>query len=136
MLAPIFRLTLLTFIWSKYKRVIIAGVAMIVALLLINYLHNDFINYSALQEEQRYIGTSFIVKWVVSLAILLAYLIYARHLLKPNKNTPAKTQDNFKITSSPQASNQPEESNDGFDSIRQKEHLLSKADLVIKNKKH
>ena len=128
MLAPILRFTVFSFIWRKYKRIIIAGLIMVCSIILINYLHSDFIEYNQQLEEQHFIGVSFVVKWVMSLLILAAYILYARHMLKPVKKVdlekPIKSKEN-QVNAA--------KSDDVFNDIRKKKTLLSKADLVIKN---
>ena len=96
--------------------------------MLINYLHNDFIKYSQQFNEQHFVGVSFIVKWVMSLLIFSAYLIYARYILKPVTKT-----DKGKSINSKEERVNTIKSDDVFNDIRKKKALLSKADLVIKN---
>ncbi len=70
---------------------------------------------------------SFVVKWVVSLLIFIAYLVYARYMLRPGKKPKAE-----KLISAIEKQEATSNNKDVFDNIRKKKTLLSKADLVIK----
>lgn len=85
--------------------------------------HSEYLAYKLAVEETSYIGIAFAMKWFVSIAIVGAYA--ARLYLTPTteslKNQPTITIQN---------------QNDGFDGIRKKSVLRSKAQQIIDGKSH
>lgn len=85
--------------------------------------HSEYLAYKLAVEETSYIGIAFAIKWFVSIVIVGAYAAHL-YLVLPTeslKNQPAKTVQN---------------KNDGFDGIRQKTVLRSKAQQIIDGKSH
>ncbi|WP_191600404.1 hypothetical protein [Marinomonas algicola] len=143
MMNQIFRLTFVTFVWKKYKRVIISLVALLFSLWMIEQIHQDFVQYSQLNNDTSYLAVSFIIKWVVFL-LAAGLFIFVNTILK-TKTSPSKKPSQirskkrfFYKTSSPDktslskaADDSSKPQSDPFDAIRSKTKLRSKADLVL-----
>ena len=135
MLKNILRITLIGYIWSRYKTAVISTTGLIVYFWLVGKIHEDYVNYGQLSENTGYIGVSFVVKWLAILAGIAAYI--ALNVFRFNKAGIAKkgetnssnSHSDFKTDKS-ESSNRIRE-NDPFESIRTKDKLKSKADFII-----
>lgn len=122
MFKQLFRLTFVTFIWSRYKAVIVSTILLFMFFWLTHKVHADFLTYSKLQGESENIGLSFIIKWGVLIAGIVLYFIYNHLVSRYSKNKPknkAKQVVKKAIKDDP------------FDEIRKKDKLKSKADFIL-----
>jgi len=96
---------------------------------LVQILHGEFLGYVALSGDRAFLPWSYLVKW---LALLLAVAIYiflavVRAAPRARRATPARA-----VAASALSSPQPVD--DGFDFLRQKKQLQSRADKLLDSK--
>ncbi|KJZ10922.1 hypothetical protein TW85_17785 [Marinomonas sp. S3726] len=63
MMNQIFRITFVTFIYKRYKQTILSTALLLLVLWLIEKIHQDFVNYSQLNEDTSFLAVSFGLKW-------------------------------------------------------------------------
>ena len=121
MFKQLFKLTFVTFIWKRYKKIIISTALLFFYLWLVGRVHGDYLNYIELRKNAPDPGLSFILKW---LALSFGVFIYfAYHLFKPRKLKGHSTK--FNATNN--------EFDDPFNSLRHSKKLRSKADIIIED---
>ncbi len=151
MIKNLFRITLASYIWKQYKAIIISTLILFVYFWLVGKLHADFISYSELNNDKRYIGASFIVKWLLFIfGVIFYFFVNVRYSDskgnkqgkedKYGKENPESSINTFGINknNSPdlQSNTKSPTSKDPFEEIRRKNKLKSSADIIIeKNKK-
>lgn len=122
MFKQVFRLTFVTFIWTRYKRLIISTTFLFAYLWFVGFAHAEYLNYASKQALDD-VGHSFFIKWIALAIGIGCYFLF--HFLSPSdkqaKQNPATTP-------------QPGEA-DPFDAIRQKEKLRSRAEIIIDDNK-
>lgn len=147
MMNQIFRLTFITFIWKKYKRVIVSLVALIFSLWMVEQIHQDFVQYSQLNNDTSYLAASFVIKWIVFLLAAVLFVLI-NSLFKAKKATEKKVLKSqpkkaffFKLSASEKVPfndtlvDSSKNQIDPFDAIRNKTKLRSKADVVLERAK-
>ena len=91
---------------------------LLIFVLVIIYLHNEFLEWSNITENKNFVGYSFIIKnLLLFLAILFYFLILRVQSLKNVAN--------IKTTI---------DKGDGFDKFRNKKKLKTKAQQILENK--
>lgn len=128
--------TIVVGLWRKYKRHVAASLVLLASLLLINYLHLDYLEYAVATGVQG-LGFSYLLKWS---AFILAIGFYVFHIKRVNRaakydsklhkimksNTKADTTE-----PSPTKAEEQSLSKDPFANIRTKKKLRSEADMLI-----
>ena len=137
------RLTLITYIWRKYKILIISTLLLLSYFWVVGKLHDDFIALSQLKKETQNLGLSFLLKWLAFLIGVIIYVFTNTWLKKPHtrdgrnffKSNPSNHQSNSS-GSGKALLRQP--SQDPFSLIRQRKKLRSEGDFIIEKsaKKH
>ncbi|MDN4502343.1 hypothetical protein QX776_08010 [Alteromonadaceae bacterium BrNp21-10] len=125
MLKPLIRLTLAHLIWRHYKPVLIATVVCLLGIILVSFLHADYVAFAKELQGENHLGLSFIVKWLVYCVIVGLWLwIWLRTMAQRQKlqdiNTMLVAEKNYAC---------PED--DPFNNIRHKDKLNSKADAIL-----
>jgi|TARA_B110000908_G_C9869531_1_gene277699 hypothetical protein len=119
MMKGILRLTALSFIWTRYKTGIVSTAILFLYFWLVGELHQDFVEFAALNDDAKYLGVSFLVKWLgFVLGVVVYFLLSGRYRNQRRGGA-----------SSPDLCDQP--GDDPFDAIRKKENLRSAADFVV-----
>ncbi|MFT2109923.1 hypothetical protein [Marinomonas sp. 2405UD68-3] len=142
MMNQLFRLTFVTFIWKKYKQLIVSILSLILLLWITEQLHQDFISYSQLNEDTAYLALSFIVKWVVFILLCIGFIVINVSFGKKvaiKKQSKSFFKENVVKTREPSFHKKGQEKKsestkkiiDPFDEIRKKPHLRSKANVVL-----
>jgi|TARA_B110000908_G_scaffold97774_1_gene115443 hypothetical protein len=96
------------------------------AILSIWVAHDEYLDYVGLSGESRYLALSYVFKWIMTLLMLMSYYYFSKKYQEQSikiirrKGLPA---DNSKKTQ--------ETGNDGFDFLRNKDVLESKADRIL-----
>ena len=91
---------------------------LLIFVLVIIYLHNEFLEWSEITENKNFVGYSFIIKnLLLFLAILFYILILRLQSLKESTNLENKINKE-----------------DGFDKFRNKKKLKTKAQQILENK--
>lgn len=107
------------FIWLKprFKSLLIT-----IAIIAVTWLmHGEFLSYAEHSGNARFLGVSFIMKWIITIMTVFGYLIYQTKQVK---------REEFFIESK-NKQNDTRSGNDGFDFLRKKEKLESRADKII-----
>ena len=92
-----------------------------VFILLVIYLHSEYLTWVSLSENKTYLNISYFVK---NLLILISLFILFLYLKKPKKITYAKVKGEEKIYTK-------NANEDYFDKFRNKEKLKSKAEQIL-----
>lgn len=128
--------TLLISIWRKYKQYIGITVFLFLALMLTSFLHQDYVNYSLVTDNEN-LGLSYVVKWLVYLSLVTAFW-FAVGKIKSVRGKDSDLHRKMKVAdhkSTKEAQENPDETDDDqldpFANIRQKKSLRSKADIEI-----
>lgn len=135
MFKQLFRLTVVTYVWKRYKAIIVSTVILFVFFWLVGQLHQDYLSYGDLNEDKEYIGASFVIKW---LAFIIGFIIYVLFnswqgkRANGTKDLPNDTVNTAQLSSVPSVDEM--QANDPFHEIRQKDKLRSKADMIIEKK--
>ena len=97
-----------------------------VAILSVWMAHAEYLDYVSLSGESGYLARSYALKWMITLVMLMGYY----YCSKKCQEQPIKL---IRGKSSPVDNNKKREKtgNDGFDILRNKDVLESKADKII-----
>lgn len=120
----IFRVAFIALIWKQYKALIISTFLLIVFLLLVSNLHDDYLTHSQLQNDATDAGVSFIYKWIAYAVGVGSYFIF--HFLRglrPSKQTLEEKAKEANIIAKT-------DSDDPFAAIRERKKLRSRADFL------
>ena len=120
MFKQVFRLTFITFVWKKYKRIIASTIFLFAYLWLVGYVHDEYLEIARLQEQNN-IGLSFMVKWLALLSGAVIYLVFNLLGTKSRKNSVRQVP----------AESDGTEANDPFAELRTRKKLRSKAEMII-----
>ena len=123
MIKNLFRLTVLSYVWTRYKFLISSTLLLFAYFWLVGEVHEDFVEFIGLNNDTQHLGVSFLVKW---LALILGALLY----IALNSRRRGSTASTRKSTGA-----EPKTSEDPFESIRKKDKLKSAADFVVERKK-
>lgn len=129
MLKNLVQLTLVSVVWRRYKNVIVSTLILFVYFWLIGKLHQDFVNYSELNEDHDYLAFSFIIKWCAFILGMLIYLLFNSFF--PRSKRPVQTVSIKDQETAAEKRTLP----DPFAEIRQREKLRSRADFIIEKHK-
>lgn len=128
MFKNLLHLTLLTLLWKRYKRLIISTLILFVYFWLVGKLHEDYVDYVELNENQQFLALSFLLKWLAFTFGAVIYLLLNVLIIRGNRPTSAQTgaADSSSTDSKPKAKDA-----DPFAQIRQRKKLRSRADFLI-----
>lgn len=135
MINPLLRLTALAWVWKKYRHYIIATLVLFAGFWLIGVIHDDFLEYATLKDQQNIIGLSFVLKWLGFLAWTLGYFAW---LKKQSQSKKTKTKSNPLSSRIPKPSeaktqSDPSPASDPFSNLRDKTKLRSKAEIILQS---
>jgi len=126
MFNQILKITLFTTIWFWLKprwRSLLAFTAFV---LLVHFLHREYLDYVEISGDQGFLVWSYLLKWVLLLSGLTTYLVFGGTGIKaPSTKRSHGNQAETAVESS--TNNE----DDGFDFLREKRHLQSQADKLI-----
>ena len=141
MIKNIFRITLINFVWKRYAALIVTTLSLFIYFWLVGKLHEDFVAYSELNNDQEYLGLSFVIKWAAFLAGVIVYLLFnTRHRSPKNfqETSQAGVFDKLNKSQNTAVEEEPTRNRefgsaeiDPFENIRKKEKLRSMADFII-----
>lgn len=126
-----------TYVWKRYKKIIISTAALFLGYFLINAIHHDFLEYQKLSGSGQQLLLSYILKWLALGAITaLYYYINIHNRIKNGKEPLTKSsKQQANSAKNNKAENQTENSPDPFANIRKKETLRSRADIEMDKRK-
>jgi len=145
MFGQIIRWSLIVALWRKYKRHVYSALLVIVGWIIVEILHQDFVQYVEVSKQQSSpsLAWSFIAKWLLNIIfIFLAWLYLKRQNRHLSSNSDLhKDMRQYSDNSASERHNKTMDSlNDSkvdpFEKIRTKKQLRSKADVIIDNKKN
>lgn len=126
------KLSLISYIWKRYKRTLIAFPILLLYFWVISLVHQDFLQYTQLKGSEQGVGLSFIVKWLFMLLGVGVFVFLHINSAEDSKPQAQSTQDKRKNSKTTKTTASVH--NDAFANIRKKEKLKSKADKVIDDK--
>lgn len=126
------KISVISYIWKRYKRTLISLPLLLVYFWLISLIHQDFLTFVELNDTKQWIGLSFLVKWVFVLLGIVVFIIFH---LKDNQSENSNSYTQFeKKPSNKKTDASNAQDSDPFQTIRQKETLSSKAEKIIQKK--
>jgi len=128
MLNQLLKFTLVSslLIWLKPRWRGLLSLCITVA--LVHILHGEYLGYVELSGDRSLLVWSYVIKWAALTAAVLAYLFLV--LLGPKKNSAGAP----KARGAQGARVDSIQDDDGFDFLRNKAHLQSRADMIITRK--
>lgn len=141
MFKNLFRLTVIGYLWKRYKAFIVSTLLLLLYFWVVGQVHDDYVSYANLNADKEFIGLSFIVKWIAFAVGCLVYFIlntWYFSIGKPQDDLKKEPFRLFRQNEAHQQSTGLENSVneiDPFDTIRKKTKLRSKADLIIEKNK-
>ena len=126
----LFKLTVVSYIWKRYRHTLIAIPVLLIYLWLVNLIHYDVIAYAKLQNQTGWLGWTFLVKWVF---ILLGIAVFVAVHANGRQARPEDNKGSIESSGST-GSAKGAEPTDAFDAIRKKDKLRSKADVILEKK--
>ena len=132
MINQLLRLSFITFIWKRYKALIISTLLLLLFFWIVALVHQDYSQYAQLNEDKQYLGLSFLLKWLFYGLAVSGYIYYnwLAGSTKPQQPNSPSTTTKEASSRAPLDSNK----NDPFEHLRNKKQLKSKADQVIDKK--
>lgn len=133
MLKPIAQLLLSSYLWKRYRHRIMPLLGYLLACALVFLIHSEYLTYAQTAQTTAFVGLSFILKWVVLIAITFGYLNYSPKS-ESRESSSAKDVEPKKTDLSPAKMSSDEE--DRFAALRGKRKLKGRGDFIIEHKKH
>ncbi len=124
------QLAVLGMLWKRYKRTIVATLLLFAYLWLVGVLHEDYVSYTELNQDNDHLALSFIIKWMAFIIGLLVYLLFHIFASPFRKTQPLESIDVNHVKPGEQLIDDP------FAEIRHQKKLRSKADFIIEKKKN
>jgi len=145
------KITLVSYLWKRYKRTIIALPLLLLYFWFVNLVHHDIIAYATLNNDTSWLAWSFLVKWLfilVGVAVFVFIHVTAKttnesrlsdvmqHNLKDSLSDNLKNslKDKLKNSALKESGSLTPEAEEVFDRIRNKKSLRSKADVVLEKR--
>ncbi len=162
MFQHVVRWTFMITIWKKYKGQLLTTIGYFIGLLLISFVHQDYLDFvKAANEDQQYVATSFMFKWLAYIGITLVYywvftrfsksaesadhakgssLGFLKKYARKSTSTSNKGDSPLSAGYASEKQGTPKqapdfERNDPFENIRNKSKLRSEADILLDQKK-
>jgi len=147
-------------LWRRYKFLLVSLITLVIFMIIVGQVHQDYLRYNEIQNEPNYVGISFAVKWLVWF-VSVAVFLTANHFYNKYKQAQkdAEQQSNNSALSKlikrmkPSSANASANLNgksdlscehdgnvktdpsDPFSALRTKQKLRSYADVIIEKKK-
>ena len=98
----------------------------IFGVLLINYLHAEYLDYVAVSENTEYLASSYVGKFTLIIGVIFGCSLRLR------ANSSAK--EETEVVADEQGIKPEHRNDDGFDFLREKKELDSQSSKILKNK--
>lgn len=135
MFNKLLKITVIGFIWTRYGRVIASTLMLFAYFWVVSLVHQDYLDYLKLQANAGGAGLSFILKWLAFIAGIVAFWIFNN---RSWRKSVRQSNEGSTFPVKPNASKLPSKKGgnsnvdvDPFESIRRKDKLRSRADLII-----
>ena len=108
--------------------------ALAIFVVLVHVFHSEYLGYVELSGNKTYLVASYFLKWLGLLAGLVVYYVFAvaglrvagtQNAIERARNKPGEDA----------VSGVADDANDGFDFLREKKELQSKADKLLENRR-
>ena len=129
MLNQIIKLTVITSIWVWLKPRWRGLAFLIAVILLVNILHSEYLKYVELSGNKEFLLGSYLAKWVTLILALMGYLVVFVWKAKSNQIS-----SEYKGISEPDEKPISQIADDGFNFLREKDHLQNRAEKLIAGK--
>lgn len=106
--------------------------ALCALVILVHVLHGEYLNYVELSGERAFLVWSYVLKWAVLVSGVVVYLLLT---VFSSRNAPSGTEKLAHRKRPPENSGVAEVADDGFDFLRQKGQLESRAEKLISRQK-
>jgi hypothetical protein len=126
MFHQILKITLFATIWFWLKPRWRSLLAFTLFVLLVHFLHREYLGYVEISGDQVFLVWSYLLKWVLLLSGLVTYLIFGGIGIK---GSSTKRSHGDQVETATESSNSNED--DGFDFLREKTRLQSQAEKLI-----
>jgi len=130
MLNQLLKFTLISslFLWLKPRwRGLLALSALVI---LVHVLHGEYLGYVALSDDRSMLVWSYVFKWTVLTLGVLSYIFLALFGSKARTSYARGARKNINAPTETTVS-----VDDGFDFLRQKKQLQSRAEIILSQKK-
>lgn len=134
MFNQLLKITLFTSAWLWLKPRWRGLLAIIVFVLLVNILHQEYLDYASISEDKAMLAWSFVVKWGLIIIGVLLYFISALFGGKPVAGKAAAVKPVKSKTGDAAVQKPAGNTDDGFDFLREKKTLENKADKLLTRK--
>jgi len=91
--------------------------------------HSEYTDYLAKSNSVEYLGISYFIKWAITIGVIFAF--YIRETLSQRNILKSSTSKPEKKPVKPKKIDDTVDESDGFDKIRSKSHLESRADKLL-----
>jgi hypothetical protein len=131
MFSQLLKITLFTSLWLWLKPRWRGLLALVVFIVLVTLGHREYLDYVQLSGDKEFLVWSFLVKWVLIALGLLAYFLLVVMWPTPVKGKAVKAGKNkSEVTGVSTGAAQ----DDGFDFLRQKKQLQSRAEKLLERR--
>jgi len=114
--------SLLVWLRPRWRGLLALGAAVV----LVHLLHGEYLGYVELSGDRSLLVWSYVIKWAVLILAALAYLLFV--VSGSGRGAPMPPRAGAR------KARQPARVDDGFDFLRDKKKLRSRADLIITGK--
>lgn len=134
------------FLWQWLKRRWPGTAAFILVVGITTLAHAEYVGYVEISEDKQYLIAAILLKWTINITALIAYVWYlvrftpkdkgakSATLKSKMKSSELKTRDGNAVEPTPIADSPTNQQDDGFDFLRNKSKLESRADKLLKQK--
>jgi len=133
MLNQLFKVTLFTSIWLWLKPRWWGLLCLGLYVLLVSFLHKDYLSYAEISEDHSFLVWSYVVKWGLLLVGFLIYLLYSVWSLGGDTKLSTKKEAAKKGSAKKGQDVPAPPANDGFEFLRAKPNLQSRADKILQD---
>ena len=121
-----------SYLWKRYRHRVLPLLGYLLVCALVFLIHSEYLSYAQAAQTTAFVGLSFIVKWILLIAITFGYLNYWPKADANNASSPEQAQRQTTDLSPAKMSDKEE---DRFAALRQKDKLKGRGDFIIEHKK-
>jgi uncharacterized protein involved in cysteine biosynthesis len=129
------KLTVVSYVWKRHKKTLIALPILLIYFWIVNLIHHDVIAFATLKESTQWLGWSFLIKWIfILLGVLVFIYIHISSTANPADSLSSTPENKVKRSKKSQHSDSDSPEKDPFQNIRQKTKLRTKAEIILEEK--
>jgi len=126
MLNQILKWATIAAIWRFIKPRLKSALALIAVLAVTNGVHDEFVEYVQLTDDKNWLLESYILKWFIVIASVVAYVAHNSGIFRKAEPAPRQTSGRKVLDQT-----NVEKGDDGFDFLRDKRELIRKGDHIL-----